>query len=102
MDDYDRPPRNPAREDLRNRAWREGLQDRASVIGPMIALGVALMLGLIMIANMGDAQHAGGRERRTPGRHYAAARNVTTAVSPRTPLRRGSLVSNDHGKRRSE
>ena len=55
MDDYDRPPRNPAREDLRNRAWREGLQDRASVIGPMIALGVALMLGLIMIANMGDA-----------------------------------------------
>ena len=54
MDDYDRPPRNPAREDLRNRAWREGLQDRASVIGPMIALAVALMLGLIMIANMGD------------------------------------------------
>jgi hypothetical protein len=48
--------------------YGEVLQDRAAVVGPVIALAFALMLGLITIADVGDDRNAQGgqNEGRSP------------------------------------
>jgi hypothetical protein len=54
MDDRDRldvPPRDTVTEDLRAKAWRRDVEDRANSVWPMVAVAAFLLAGLLFIAN---------------------------------------------------
>ena len=79
----DVPPPNGVTEEMRTRAWQRALHDEDTVLWPMLGIAVAIIVVFLFIVNMfGDTPtYAGRRERRAPGRHHAAARNVTISTA---------------------
>jgi hypothetical protein len=76
MNEYLDPRPDPTRERERDNRWREGMNEsEAGYFGPIIAVVVALLIGVMVFSNWGS----------TPSQNTQVGQNVEKNQPPDTP-----------------
>ena len=76
MNEYLDPRPDPTRERERDNRWREGMNEsEAGYFGPIIAVVVALLIGVMVFSNWGS----------TPSQNTQVGQNVEKNQTPDTP-----------------